>query len=83
MKRNIYLLAGMVALILVSIVGFVGCEYEQKYNHNEPKYNYEWVFKNRSSYTIQVDIKPEYIIYPSSFSLKPGTEKKMRDKYIL
>ena len=76
MKSKRYFFAGMVALFLVSIIGFVSCEDEPKYNYNEPKYSYEWVFRNRSRYTIQVDIDPVYSISPRSFNLRPGVEKK-------
>jgi len=68
MKKERYFLSGMVALFLISIIGFVGCEHE-------PKYNYEWVFKNQSRYTIQVDIHSEYNVNPRSLSLKPRTAK--------
>ena len=75
MKSKRYFYAGLFVLFLVSIIGFIGCEHDPNNNYDGSKYNYTWVFTNRSKYTIQVDINPEYSINPRSFYLKPGTEK--------
>jgi hypothetical protein len=70
MKKRIFLFAGMATLFVVGIIGFIGCEVEPT------KYDYEYFFYNRSSYAIQVTIDDGYDIYPKSFTIRSGAEKK-------
>ena len=68
MKKKLFF-AGLTTLFIVVIIGLVSCELE-------PSYDYEFVLKNRSSYTIQVDIRPGYDVNPNSFTIRPGADKK-------
>jgi len=69
MEKRRFLVLGLVLLFLVLITCLAGC-------NNEPNYTYEYVFKNRSSYVIRVDIGTGYDVKPKSFTIKPGTDKR-------
>jgi hypothetical protein len=70
MKKKRIFFAGLAALFVATIIGFVGCKLEPT------TYDYEFFFRNRSSYTIQVDIGSGYDVHPNFFTISPGKDKK-------
>jgi hypothetical protein len=70
MKKRQFLVLGLLALFLVLITGFTGCDSETSYANN-------WIFYNQSSYTIQVNVRAGYDVSPRSFSLRPGSSQKI------
>ena len=69
MKKRQFLVLGLLALFLVLITGFTGCD-------SDPSYKSYVTFNNQSRYTIQVDVT-QGDWNPGSFSLKAGASKKL------
>ena len=70
MKKKLFLVLGIAALFLVMAGLFSSCD-------DDPSYRYEWVLTNRSRYTIKVEIDYSYNISPRSFTVSPGSSKRV------
>ena len=63
MKKKNCNFVGFSIFILV-IFGFIGCTNEQEY---------DVIFINQSSFTIQIDIDSRFPVNPMSFTISPGS----------
>jgi len=71
MKNTIKVL-GIIAIVAVIGFSMVSCKDDE-----EEKKSNDFIFKNQSSYTIQVDVEDAYKNYwsPNSFSIMPNAEQ--------
>lgn len=74
MKRKKIFFAGLAALFLFVAIGLTSCEMNQDFD-------YEFVTRNESSFTIRVEFLTEYRVNPRSFTLSPGAQRTIRTNH--
>jgi len=70
MKKKNILILGLTLLLLLIIIGFNSCK--------EEEYEFEYIFNNRSSYTIVIEVDSQYDFTPMRTEIKAGGKKTLK-----